>query len=117
MMFGDWYSGPSSDGTYTLETEISVPESVQNNGSFYIHTFLVRTGDSPNSRDKSGVYRADYTVHRTRQMNRFKKRRYSKTVNLLTGTTVASDEDVKVFSVGLIINTNLKPFLNRKQKQ
>lgn len=77
-----------------------MPEAVQNNGSFYIHTFLVRSGDSPNPRGKNGAYRPDYTIHRTRQMNRFKKRKYSKTVNLLTGTTVASEEEI------MVINSN-----------
>ena len=32
----------------------------------------------------------------SRQMNRFKKRKYSKTHNLLTGETEASDEEVLV---------------------
>lgn len=96
LVYGDWYSGPNSDGTYTQDFEIPVPEIVQNNGSFYLHTFLVRSGDSPDPSGENGRYRPDYTVHRAKQMNRFKKRRYSKTHNLLTGTTTASDEDIKV---------------------
>lgn len=96
LMYGDWYSGPNNDGIFTQELEIPVPEVVQNNGSFYLHTFLVRTGDSPDPSGDSGTYKADYTVHRTRQMNRFKKRKYSKTHNLLTGTTVATEEEIMV---------------------
>nr|CAG4646119.1 EOG090X032C [Macrothrix elegans] len=93
IVYGDWYGGPSSDGTFTTEFEIPVPEPVQNNGSFYLHTFLVRSGDSPDPSGANGQYKADYTVHRIRQMNRFKKRKYSKTHNLLTGTTTASEEE------------------------
>nr|SVE90406.1 EOG090X032C [Daphnia sinensis] len=94
LMYGDWYSGPESNGIFTQELEIPVPELVQNNGSFYLHTFLVRTGDSPDPSGVNGPYRADYTVHRTRKMNRLKKRKYGKTHNLLTGTTVATEEEI-----------------------
>ena len=90
------YAGPNNDGIFTQELEIPVPEVVQNNGSFYLHTFLVRTGDSPDPSGDNCPHRSDYTVHRIRQMNRFKKRKYSKTHNLLTGTTVATDEEVLV---------------------
>lgn len=95
-MYGDWYNGPNNDGIFTQELEIPVPEVVQNNGSFYLHTFLVRSGDSPDPSGENGPYKPDYTVHRTRQMNRYKKRKYSKTHNLLTGNTVATEEEVQV---------------------
>jgi hypothetical protein len=95
-MYGDWYSGPENNGIFTQELEIPVPEVVQNNGSFYLHTFLVRSGDSPDPSGVNGPYRPDYTVHRTRKMNRLKKRKYGKTHNLLTGTTVATEEEIMV---------------------
>lgn len=94
LTFGDWYSGENGDGIHNYDIDVPVPEAVQNNGSFYIHTFLVRAGDSPDSSGENGMYKPDYTVHRKRQMNRFKKRKYSKTHNLLTGETEASDEEV-----------------------
>lgn len=108
LTFGDWYSGENMDGIHTFETDLVVPEIVQNNGSFvsydssrtfwssfrvsfcffqFIHAFLVRTGESP-------VKSSDHKIHRVRQLNRFKKRKYSKTLNLLTGQTEATDEEV-----------------------
>lgn len=95
-MYGDWYSGPENNGIFTQELEIPVPEVVQNNGSFYLHTFLVRSGDSPDPSGVNGPYRPDYTVHRTRKMNRLKKRKYGKTHNLLTGNTIATEEEILV---------------------
>ena len=41
----------------------------------------------------------EYTSHNWKQLNRFKKRRYTKTVNLLTGQTAASPEEVKVILI------------------
>ena len=93
LTFGDWYAGQNGDGTFNFDTELSVPEVVQNNGSYYLHAFLVRSGDSPIPTGSSGD---DMTVHRVKQLNRFKKRKYSKTHNLLTGETEATDEEVLV---------------------
>ena len=95
IQYGDWYSGENMDGTFENEVEIEIPEAVQNNGSLYIHSILVRTGDSPNPSDK-GHYNKKYTIHQRKKMNKFKKRRYSKTHNLLTGETTATEEEVLV---------------------
>lgn len=94
ISYGDWYAGSSGDATYFMETDVEIPEPVQNNGSLYIHSFLVREGDSPNPNAAGGLYNSKYTIHQKRQMNKFKKRRYSKTHNLLTGSTTATDEEV-----------------------
>jgi len=93
-MYGDWYSGVENDGIHTQDVELQIPETVQNNGSFYMHVFLVRTGDSPDPSSK--FYSERYTIHRMRQLNKFRKRRYSKTHNLLTGETEATEEEVLV---------------------
>jgi len=92
LMYGDWYGGIENDGIYSQDVELQIPEAVQNNGSFYMHAYLVQTGDSPDP--NSGTYNERYTIHRTRQMNKFRKRRYSKTHNLLTGETEATEEEV-----------------------
>jgi len=92
VMYGDWYGGLDNDGLYSQSLELQIPEAVQNNGSFYMHAYLVQTGDSPDP--SSETYNEKYTIHRTRQMNRFRKRRYSKTHNLLTGETDATEEEV-----------------------
>lgn len=93
-MYGDWYGGIDNNGIFTQDVELTIPETVQNNGSFYMHTYLVKTGDSPDSSSKN--YDERYTIHRTKQMNKFRKRRYSKTHNLLTGETVATQEEILV---------------------
>lgn len=92
IMYGDWYGGIDNNGIFTQDVELTIPETVQNNGSFYMHTYLVKTGDSPDSSSKN--YDERYTIHRTKQMNKFRKRRYSKTHNLLTGETVATQEEI-----------------------
>ena len=105
-----------SQATLELETDLAVPEAVRLNGTLYIHAYLTRSGDSPDpdaggggpGRDSGpppapaagGAARARYggrhTVHRVRKMNKFKKRSYARTHNLLTGQTAASEEDVLV---------------------
>ena len=88
-----------SQATLELETDLAVPEAVRLNGTLYIHAYLTRSGDSPDP-DAGGGDRARYsgrhTVHRVRKMNKFKKRSYARTHNLLTGQTAASEEDVLV---------------------
>ena len=95
-MYGDWYAGANGDGIHSFETDLEIPMSVQNNGSFYIHAYLVRNGDLPNPKADKSLYSKKYTVHQQKRLNKFKKRSYSRTINLLTGTTTASDEDVLV---------------------
>jgi len=94
VMYGDWYAGANGDGIHSFETDLEIPLSVQNNGSFYIHAYLVRNGDLPNPKADKSLYSKKYTVHQQKRLNKFKKRSYSRTHNLLTGTTTASDEDV-----------------------
>ena len=47
LVYGDWYSGENGDGTYTFTTTLDTTEALQNNGSIYLHTFIVRDGKSP----------------------------------------------------------------------
>nr|CAG4640714.1 EOG090X032C [Eulimnadia texana] len=89
ILYGEWSGGPNNDGIHEYETEITLPESVQKNGSFYLHTILLRNGDDPKTQ-----LNGKYTIHRTKQLNKYKKRRYAKTHNLLTGTTTATSEEI-----------------------
>ncbi|KAJ8311058.1 hypothetical protein KUTeg_011392 [Tegillarca granosa] len=84
--YGDWENGPNNDGSYTKYGKIITPEAVQNNGSIYLHVYVVKEGKSPNPEDK-GAYSKRYTIHKTKRLNKYKKRKYSDTVNLLTGET------------------------------
>ncbi|XP_052697310.1 putative lipid scramblase CLPTM1 [Crassostrea angulata] len=86
LEYGDWTSGPNGDGSYIKEGKIQTPPNVINNGSIYLHCYFVKEGKSPNPKDK-GKYSKKLTVHRSKRINKYKKRRFHKTVNLLTGET------------------------------
>ncbi|XP_049789358.1 cleft lip and palate transmembrane protein 1 homolog [Schistocerca nitens] len=92
LVYGDWYSGPNGDGTYVHNTELIASENVRNNGSLYLHVFLTRHGKPPNP--DSNKARAQVAYNR-KMLNKFKKLRYTKTHNLLTGETAATPEEVK----------------------
>ncbi|XP_035223374.1 cleft lip and palate transmembrane protein 1 homolog, partial [Stegodyphus dumicola] len=94
IIYGDWYGGPNGDGTYTLETEITATKNMQRNCSIWLHTCITKHGRSPNPRDKKKYSRRD-AVCKSKRMNKYKKLRYQRTHNLLTGETSASPEAVK----------------------
>ncbi|GAB6026041.1 Cleft lip and palate transmembrane protein 1 like protein [Chamberlinius hualienensis] len=94
MIYGDWYSGPNGDGTFTSSFQFDTTENLRNNGSIYIHVYLVIHGNSPNPKDKES-YSGKYTVYKHKMLNRYKKKRYLKTHNLLTGQTAETPENVK----------------------
>ncbi|XP_075224777.1 putative lipid scramblase CLPTM1 [Lycorma delicatula] len=93
LIYGDWTGGPNNDGTYDFETKIEASKNVRNNGSLYLHVFIIkREGNSkkPEKLKLSGKY----VTKATKQLNRFKKLRFTKTQNLLTGETAATPEEV-----------------------
>nr|CAD7570481.1 unnamed protein product [Timema californicum] len=71
LTYGDWTSGPAGDGSRTMSTNINTSE----------------TG--------KGVYAGQHMAYSWRMLNKFKKLRYTKTHNLLTGETAATPEEVK----------------------
>lgn len=58
----------------------------------YIHVFVTRVGKSPNPADLE-YYAGHEMSHSSRLLNKFKKVRYQKTHNLLTGQTEKSEEE------------------------
>ncbi|XP_034254010.1 cleft lip and palate transmembrane protein 1 homolog [Thrips palmi] len=86
LIYGDWYGGPNGDGTYVLKSQIQTSEAVQNNGSLYLHVYVTKHGKSPKN--------SEFGTYNVRQLNKFKRRRYMKTKNLLTGETSATPEEV-----------------------
>ncbi|KAK3593434.1 hypothetical protein CHS0354_020196 [Potamilus streckersoni] len=94
LVYGDWESGPNGDGSFVQSGQIAASESVQNNGSLYIHCYIVKEGYSPNPEDKRKFSKKN-TVYRSMKLNKFKKRRYHETVNLLTGETAAHPDLIK----------------------
>merc|ERR1719495_2226290 len=86
LVYGSWDQGPNSDSIFELQTQVKASESLQNNGSLYLHAFLVRAGKSPDPATGKGM---------------FLKRKYKKTTNLLTGETEQSVEDQEKAEQGL----------------
>ncbi|XP_076464340.1 putative lipid scramblase CLPTM1 [Babylonia areolata] len=88
LVYGDWEHGPNGDGSFEKSGQIEASESMQNNGSMYLHVYFVKEGKSPDPADKAKkLYSKKNTVYRSKRLNKFKKRRFQSTVNLLTGST------------------------------
>ena len=84
LKYGDWSSGMNTDGTYEKSTSVEISERVMNNGTLFMHIFMVKSGTSPNPDDDG--YDSLYLIHRFKQLNKYKKKIYHTTANLLTGT-------------------------------
>jgi len=94
LMYGDWISGPDQDGNHYKNIELQISQNVITNGSIYIHVYFVKAGFSPNPKDKED-YSKRYTLHRSKMLNRFKKRKFHTLSNLLTGKTEAHPDLVR----------------------
>ncbi|XP_071439565.1 putative lipid scramblase CLPTM1 [Hetaerina americana] len=95
LVYGDWTAGPDGDGIYTHTTTIKASESLQNNGTIFLHVYVTKRGKSPDPNAGKGRYSPKHVSYSRRMLNKFKKQRYTKTHNLLTGETAASEEEVK----------------------
>uniref|UniRef100_A0A183C4C7 Cleft lip and palate associated transmembrane protein 1 n=1 Tax=Globodera pallida TaxID=36090 RepID=A0A183C4C7_GLOPA len=86
LFYGDWTSGADGDGSrQKTVTMMPTPEVLQHNGSLYMHVFLVKEGQSHYPRARN--YGGREVVYSSCQLNKFKKKYYHKTANLLTGKT------------------------------
>lgn len=94
LVYGDWESGPQRDGTHIFSGSIPASATVQNNGSLYLHVYIVKEGYSPDPKEKDR-YSMKYTVYSSMQLNKFKKRRFLETKNLLTGETEVHPDLIK----------------------
>ncbi|KAL0831271.1 hypothetical protein ABMA28_002116 [Loxostege sticticalis] len=94
LVYGDWNGGPNNDGTFTYSTEIVASDSLKNNGSIYLHVYVVQSGMSPDPKNKED-YAGPYVTYGKKMLNKYKKLRYQKTHNLLTGQTEKSEEEIK----------------------
>ncbi|KAL4237426.1 Cleft lip and palate transmembrane protein 1 like protein [Mactra antiquata] len=94
LKYGDWESGPQGDGTHIFSGSIPATPTVQNNGSIYLHVYIVKEGNSPNPANKD-LYRKRDTIYRSMQMNKYKKRKFLETKNLLTGETDVHPDLIK----------------------
>lgn len=94
LEYGDWESGQTADGVYTHHTKIKASDRLKNNGSIYIHAYVLKSGQSPDP-NAGSLYAGKYMGHTRRLLNKFKKVRYTKTQNLLTGETEKSEEEIR----------------------
>ncbi|KAK6640179.1 hypothetical protein RUM44_011865 [Polyplax serrata] len=95
ILYGDWYGGPNGDGTFTKWTQITASESLKNNGSIYLHVYITRHGYSPYP-GPGKKYSWNQMVYGLKQLNKFKRQRYLKTHNLLTGETALTAEQLRI---------------------
>ncbi|XP_059806898.1 putative lipid scramblase CLPTM1 [Hypanus sabinus] len=94
LVYGDWTSGESGTGCYEHYGEIETTEHIRSNGSMYIHIYFTKSGFHPDPMRK-GQYKRLATVSTTRMLNKYKRRKFQKTKNLLTGQTDADPEIIK----------------------
>ncbi|TMS37155.1 hypothetical protein L596_004147 [Steinernema carpocapsae] len=111
LVYGDWTSGPNGDGSIVKSVTLPTPEVLLRNGSLYLHVFVSKHGKTHNSKRKA--YVGGEVMYGTYQLNKYRKKHYKKTANLLTGKSEQSqlpsplDEAVKFDGTAL----NYKPIL------
>ncbi|XP_003744055.1 cleft lip and palate transmembrane protein 1 homolog [Galendromus occidentalis] len=91
LAYGDWTSGENADGIHYFRGNFVPSGNMLNNGTIYFHVYTVLSGKSPNPR--AANFERKHVIHRVKQMNRYRKKVYRKTHNLLTGETEQSLED------------------------
>lgn len=96
LVYGDWTSGRDKDGIYSHSTQIPATQRLQNNGSIYIHAYVVKSGQSPNPHDTEN-YAGRHVSYSRRMLNKFKRIKRSKTHNLITGETTNPLSMVSLF--------------------
>lgn len=94
LVYGDWYGGPNQDGSRVLEHTFVPSGRLKQNGSIYLHIYITKSGKSPNPKAGKGVYAGDYISYSRKMLNKYKKIRYQKRHNLLTGESTASKEEM-----------------------
>lgn len=94
IVYDEWTHGPNKDSSYQVEIDLNLSPKVQRNGSLWLHSYFVKSGYIPYEESRSAEnFSPIYTLHRKKQLNRYKKRRYRDTHNLITGRTDKSIEE------------------------
>ncbi|KAB7504014.1 Cleft lip and palate transmembrane protein 1-like protein [Armadillidium nasatum] len=94
LKYGDWTSGDNSDGIFTHSISFPASEHLRNNGSIYIHVYVVKSGYNPDPNNKNKMFSKKYTASTSAQLNKYRKKRYKRTSNLLTGHTELTEEEI-----------------------
>lgn len=95
LRYGSWNDGPQKDGSWLKTLAVPVPESVQQNGSWYIHAFCVKSGFSLDPSDEED-YSSNAVAYSMKAMNRYRKRRVHNTANLITGEAEVAPGAIQV---------------------
>lgn len=93
LEYNNWEDGIHKDGSRYEDITINVPESVQDNGTWYIHILLVKNGYPIDPEDEE--YDSDVLIHEVELFNRYKKVRVHNTANLLTGKAEVAPGEIK----------------------
>jgi len=101
LMFGDWTQGPNSDSIFEFSSSLPISDRVQNNGSLYLHSFVVKEGKSPDPEAGKLLFSKKWTAYKKQRLNKFMKRKYKKTSNLLTGETDKTEEEQAKAELGV----------------
>ena len=80
-----------------------------------MHAFVVREGKSPDPNAGKGVFSKKWTTYKTQRLNKFMKRKYKKTANLITGVTEQSLEN-QVFLTDYLHTFVLTTLPNSRRK-
>lgn len=94
LIYGDWYGGENGDGTFSQSVNFHPSKTLQNNGSIYLHIYVTKWGKSP-SPYAGDEYAGKELGYSRRRLNKFKKIKYTKTHNLLTGETDKTPEQIE----------------------
>lgn len=93
LSYGDWIDGPAGDGSFEKKGQITLSESMMNNGSIYLHVYFTKSGIAPNAKDSG--FSHNLKAYAFKKLNKYKKRKFHDTVNLLTGETEAHPTLIK----------------------
>lgn len=72
---------------------------MRNNGSLYLHTYIIKKEDKSSQKNVKERLSDVGVAYSSKQLNKFKKLRYTKTQNLLTGESPLTPEEMEVLYI------------------
>jgi len=71
LSYGDFESGENSDGTFSFSAQLPTTQRFRNNGSLYLHAYIVRSGKSPDPASGKSSYSKKWTLYKMKQLNKW----------------------------------------------
>ncbi|CAI5443868.1 unnamed protein product [Caenorhabditis angaria] len=93
--YGNWETGATKDATWIFAKTLPTPASLHANQSIFLHVFIVRSGQN------LATVLPDDLIYANYRLNKFKKRHFKKTVNLLTGESAETVETQRKLEQGV----------------